>query len=139
MPEKPKIKRAKDQYGGEGDARDIIDLYREKGSDVTEPVATVAGTLNARVDHGRWIVDCSDCNNAQLVGDEDLRFFCVKCENAANGGQWREIIWPSDAEEIEDVLAVRPTENRHWRAGETVSDLKTENVGHGLPEMWEVS
>jgi hypothetical protein len=139
MPEKPKIKRGKDQYGQEGDAYAVIDLYRIRGADVTEPIDTVEATVEAKIDHGRWIVPCPDptCLNAQFVGDEDLRFYCVRCANVANDGKWLEIVWPPDADEIEDVLAVRPVDNRHWSPGDTVADLRSENVAHDLPEIWE--
>lgn len=137
MPEKPKIKRGKDQYGQGGNAYAVIDLYRSRRVSVDEPVDDVIETIMARVDHGRWLVECDYCKSAQLVGDEDLRFFCINCSNISNDGKWREIVWPENAEEIENVLAVRPIDNRHWSPGETIDELKAENVAHDLPEIWE--
>lgn len=91
--------------------------------------------LGVRVEHGRWLVDCPDCNGAQFASRKDLRFWCVDCRNAAVGGLWRRVAWPDDAEQAEQVLAARPLQaTRNWRPGrEALDDLARENQAHGLP------
>lgn len=88
----------------------------------------------ARVDLGRWLVDCSACANAVVIDDEDLVFICPRC---GSGGKWREIVMPADREEIEEILLMRPgfrdaNRNRFWFAGESVEKLLMENVEHGV-------
>src|ERR1039458_8742106 len=46
----------------------------------------------ARVDLGRWVVDCPWCNSAAFASREDRRFFCVECGNAAVHGAWITVI-----------------------------------------------
>lgn len=122
-------------YEATGDAREIVYHYRLRGNEIPEPVDVTTGSpVYARADHGRWIVDCDVDQNAQYVDDGDLRFFCITCFNVGNAAQWREIIWPTDADEIESALMVRAVANRNWIPGETVANLEAENVAHGLPE-----
>ena len=58
--------------------------------------------------------------------DGDL-MVCGSC------GQKSRVLWPDDREGIESVLSHRPIpESRNWLPGETVDDLKRENIEHGL-------
>jgi len=88
----------------------------------------------ARVNEGRWIADCPFCGGAQFTSPDDRRFLCADCGNVEIGGKWMRVIWPAVPEAIEDVLVIRPTENRHWLPGETAADLRRENAQHGLGE-----
>jgi hypothetical protein len=87
------------------------------------------GTVEARVEHGRWLVDCpvDGCAGAQLASDSDRRFVCVECA----AGPF-EVEWPLDRDEIEAALNVRPAPNRNWLPGETVADLLAENAERGV-------
>src|SRR5215207_5729866 len=93
MATKPTIQRGRDAYGS-SDARAVIDMYRLRGISVPEPVDLVQGSLEATVNHGRWIVE-SYCLNAQLVDEEDPRFFCVNCGNDDNEGKWYGVVFPA--------------------------------------------
>lgn len=135
MSTKPTIKRGRDAYGS-SDARAVIDLYRLRGASVPEPVDEVQGSVEASVNHGRWIVE-SYCANAQLVDNEDPRFFCINCGNDDNGGKWYGVVFPAELTAIEDALVVRPLENRNWTPAETVEQLHTENIARQLPQSWE--
>jgi hypothetical protein len=88
----------------------------------------------ARVNEGRWIADCPFCAGAQFTSPDDRRFLCADCGNEAIDGKWMRVVWPAAPEVIEDVLIVRPTENRHWFPYESVADLARENAAHGLGE-----
>lgn len=55
-------------------------------------------------------------------------FLCGTCFNAEIGGEYRPIVWPDDAGEIESLLVVRPLPvHMNWRPGETLADLAAEN------------
>lgn len=91
--------------------------------------------LPARINHGRWIVDCPDCNGAQMVfGDSAAPVtMCPNCWNGAALRRWRRVLFPKDRAEIEAALAMRPLPmNRNWSPGETVADLWHENAENGL-------
>lgn len=90
-------------------------------------------TTYARVDLGRWIVDCPWCKSAQHASREDQRFFCVECGNAAINGQWAQVQWPNEWEDIENLLSARPDKgNQWWTPGETLAGLQAENDTHGV-------
>lgn len=93
----------------------------------THPTATTPAYVN----HGRWVVDCPDCNNAQLACRTDHRFLCNECGNIVVGGLWRVVVWPTKADAIEQTLSSRPLANQNWNPGQTITDLKAEQVIHG--------
>lgn len=121
-------------YEATGQADAIIMYLRNVGMTIPDPVNEIAGSpLYARADHGRWIAECDADANAQYVDDSDRRFFCVKCFNSGVDGKWREVIWPTEVDDIESTLIVRQVPNQNWNEPETVQNLKDENAGHGLP------
>lgn len=105
----------------------------------------MAATVEAYVNHGRWIADCSRefCNNAMRLEPRQASFSCVNC------GLDAAVVWPADADEIWEVLGMRPVpETRNWfpeghdlavRAGcphgQTPADLLAENEEHGVKGM----
>lgn len=88
----------------------------------------------AKVNHGRWIVECPFCPSAQIVSPEDPRFLCAECLNRDVGERFVSVLFPSRQrmENIEAVLEVRPSENQNWVPGESLALLKRENEAHGL-------
>lgn len=94
---------------------------------VTDP----ASLAHARVDHGRWVVDCPFCPSAQVAFETDRRYLCADCGNAAVGGAWVRVLWPPDPAVIEGLLRPRPPAHRSWRPAETVEQLEAENRLHG--------
>jgi len=117
------------------------------GFNVTLPtMQTNKVTAHARVDWGRWIVDCPWCTSAQNASREDHRFFCVECGNAAVRGQWITVIWPdeNDLVQVEMLLSMRPSrDNQFWTPTwatyapkhlprEEISVLVDENKEHGV-------
>lgn len=81
-------------------------------------------TVAARVDHGRWLVDC-DCGDAALAWPDHGEAACMGC-GAVCGVEFP----PADVvAKAEAVLAARPGRNRNWRPDtETVGDLQAENL-----------
>ena len=89
----------------------------------------------ARVDMGRWLVDCDDCASAVVIDTEDLVFICPSC---GSGGQWQIVVMPDRKSDIEDILLLRPgfresNKNRFWFPRESVFDLLFENLINGAP------
>ena len=100
----------------------------ERGDVATEPI------LVARVNHGRWIVDCPWCRSAQDVDPDDLVFFCLDCGSEAVDGKWCKVEIPASSrrEKLETILAARPdARNRNWE-GESVAELARENRDYGI-------
>jgi hypothetical protein len=102
--------------------------------------ANTSGDIAARINHGRWIVDCQGCNSALVVDLSELVYMCVECGNAANEGKWLKVILPKNRSAIEAELLKRPWNgrnpaeavNRNWSPGETVATLKQENTDHKI-------
>ena len=117
------------------------------GYNITMPrLTTNQAVTHARVDWGRWLADCPSCSSAQNASREDHRFFCVECGNVAVGGQWIEVVWPSDAEmrRVEELLSMRPSKDNQWWTPtwatfapryfprEEIDILVAENIEHGV-------
>ena len=84
-------------------------------------------TVNAYINHGRWVADCP-CNGAELVSP-DHTMLCGSC-----GAEHKvKFPGPKTRAEIERLLDLREPNNRNWKF-EPVSELEAENVEHGI---WE--
>lgn len=90
----------------------------------THPEAIVYAYVN----HGRWVVSCPDCHNAQLACATDHRFLCNECGNTSIGNLWRPVEWPADPQRIANLLENRPREYQNWNPGEDVRLLAIENL-----------
>lgn len=96
--------------------------------------------VEARVDHGRWIVDCplkvqkQPCNGAENVTGDEKVFLCLSCGNAQIDGEWIKVKFPpkGQREKFEKSLAVRPEAFRNWFPGETAKKIAKENRKHGV-------
>lgn len=84
--------------------------------------------LGARLNHGRWIVDCPECNGAELV-TPDLRF---RCQSGTHLAVEYAVRVPLEAEWIMQLVAHRPVVNQNWQPGETLEDLARDNAAHGV-------
>lgn len=82
------------------------------------------------VNHGRWVVECPDCNGAQLACRTDPRFMCNECGNVVCGNLWRPVVWPPNSTSIDSMLQNRPVRNQHWYPAESKTGLAIENLMH---------
>ena len=89
------------------------------------------GTVEARIEYARYIVDCPNCNSAEFAFEDNL-FFCSQCKNSDIQGKAREVKMPKGRKRIEDILGKRVIANRHWLSTESVKDLQNENLKMGV-------
>lgn len=93
-------------------------LARARGFKIPSFESVVYGSpVQAIVNHGRWIALCpaADCpGGAELVWRERPLLFCMACGNRSVGGQWRLVVLPENAAEIEASLAPRPKHEQGW-------------------------
>ena len=80
------------------------------------------------------MTECPHCETAVVIDDQDLLFYCPGC---ATNGKWLRVVMPADREEIERLLLLRPgwqfnAPRRNWDIGETVADLRRQNLEHGV-------
>ena len=83
-------------------------------------------TVNAYINHGRWVADCP-CNGAELVAPNH-NMLCGSC------GAEHTVKFPSPKtrQKIEELLEARPHGlNRNWN-GEPVKELQAENIEQGI-------
>lgn len=89
----------------------------------------------ARINRGRWIVDCPICNSALDVTPADVMAICLDC-----GTEWFEVVFPTPAmkQEIERLILKRPGDsiqgmiNSNWSPGESLDVVRAENAQHGV-------
>ena len=89
-------------------------------------------TVQAFVNHGRWMWRCPDCPEAQVASHDDRRAFCCGCFNG--GGGYHEVLFPDEATfgALESLLAQRPLlASRNWTPEETLDKLQLENIALG--------
>jgi len=102
----------------------IIPEMMAKHLPITEEISADK-PLNAYVNHGRWVVEC-ECGGAEKAWEEGL-FMCQSCWNSKHQHKLRLAIFPKKRVEIEDLLSVRPLENRNWLPSENLEYLKADN------------
>jgi predicted RNA-binding Zn-ribbon protein involved in translation (DUF1610 family) len=125
------------QHPDEG-YREFLAVDRAKsGVGPLPPADRVVGSVRAYINHGRWVVDCAICASAVVAEPQDPVFSCPTC---GSGGVWRKVEFPAPAvqEEIERLLLLRPgfrnaAPARNWMPGETVADLRRQNLAAGDP------
>jgi hypothetical protein len=89
---------------------------------VNEPV------LHPNINHGRWLVECPRCRGSVTLATPGLD--TIICPGSC--GLEYPVTFPDDREQIEEILLLRPVENRHWTS-ESLGELRAENVAHGVP------
>ena len=91
----------------------------------------IGGTVKARIEYARFIVDCPNCNSAEFAFEDNL-FLCSQCKNSDIQGKIRQVLMPKDRIGIENILSKRAIVNRHWYPSETMADLQKENLKMGV-------
>ena len=107
---------------------------RSVGTPLPETPEGLLPEYAARINHGRWIVECIHCKSALDVTPADTTAICLEC-----GTEWFAVTFPSPGLKlaIEQVLLKRPGElgrgfmNSHWTPGESLAQLRAENREHG--------
>ncbi len=123
----------------------LAEAMFRNGRGVPPPApATTAGlpTVVARIDDGRWLVDCpSDyCNGAVVVSATVPLYICPDCGSPDTG--WCAVVYPDEKADIEALLLARPQNMgrvgplrggpRFWFPHETLDDLARENRELGV-------
>jgi len=135
MPTNPHILRPRDVPGitvrtpDEYRGRQRALLRQNPAAHSKEPWLAIA-TVQAYVGAGAWRVRCT-CGEAPPA-DPDWRLACCSgCGAIYEGVHFP----PADTlAAIEAVLVLRPNQaTRNWRPGETLEDLRAENLAHGDP------
>jgi len=124
-----RIKTARDLHFSPDDVRHAIRhaiFVRGHGGDIEQRLETVV----ARVNHGRWIADCPNCNAGIALHPEWDRARCFGC-----GAIYRNLTWPAHPRLIARVLRARVIRHQNWEPGETVADLIAENVAHAVVDL----
>ena len=92
--------------------------------------------MNAWLNHGRWVVDCLDGDCLAVLFADRAACVCRDesvCEHATIPcGAPIEATFPPRRADIDRLLNPRPRRNRNWSPGETLADLKAENLLHGV-------
>ncbi len=91
--------------------------------------------MNAYLNHGRWVVDCSsgDCQ-AVLFADRSVcecRDQSICDHPTTPCGTPIVVMFPDDRVSIDRVMSRRPRRNRNWDV-ESVAELKAENLLQGV-------
>lgn len=76
------------------------------------------------VNHGRWVVACSYCNNTIVSSPRLTTAICLECGTAYK------VEVPEDWDAIEEALVVRPIASQNWTKETTVEELLAENQEH---------
>lgn len=89
-------------------------------------------TVDAFVNHGRWMWRCPHCPEAQVASFNDRRGFCCACFNGGAG--WHDVRFPDDQMvfQIDVLLSRRQLPNRNWTSSEPLVQLQDENLALGL-------
>ena len=89
----------------------------------------------AEVVTNRWIARC-ECGGAEVVDENDPRFYCFNCMNRKNDHYPRPVTFPTDSHKIEMALRARPDPfTRNWLIHETLKDLQDENKKYKVKEL----
>ena len=97
--------------------RGAREFFRQAAEDLgltMDPGPAIGPPLDARINHGRWLVRCPYCVGAELVDPDDPFFFCLSCGNEGSRGRERRVRFPDKRKEIEDALEGRRRENQNW-------------------------
>lgn len=131
------IKQALDHNGPQGAGgykgwvQKLTTLYWPRAKVVINWKA-LEGSVNAKISHSVWCVQCPFCPGAILAQNGEP-FFCPDCAMQGNNGHPMSVVWPENVREIETELVKRPDPNtRNWTPGETVEMLQAENRAHGI-------
>ena len=118
---------------------DWVRNLKTRPSDTLKPTSDRHKTQRviAYVNYGQWIAECPSGDGGAVVASLTEPFMCPECWNVKWSGQWLRVVFPADKAVIEAVLLARPKERgeyrtRNWLPSESVSDIRAENLTHGI-------
>lgn len=118
--------------------KDVVAIGIRRGWKPPAPTAVAAvEPLTVWIQQGWLVVTCPDCaerkdNELQAFWLEGPHvMFCTLCGNVSVGGVPRPAVLPPEYDEIVALLAIRPMHQRTWHVGQTLTDLRAENVQLG--------
>jgi hypothetical protein len=115
----------KDLQGLRAKQHKMLAQMRSRGIAVTEHVDV--SPLVARIEHGRWIGDCS-CGSGVNVHPDWPEARCMGC-----GAVYPNVVLPAQRDAVEQALVARPQmAARNWHPHETLDQLHAENLEHGI-------
>jgi hypothetical protein len=86
-------------------------------------------TIQARILYGRWVVDCPECPGCNDADPAEPVYLCTSCGFPE---QLVRVEFPDRRAEIERLLLKRKhIANRNWRPGETLAQLRQQNIQNG--------
>ncbi len=129
-----RIGTARDTIGALKSGMQLLRWFQGQARVIGFPFkASVNGSVDAEINHGRWIVRCPACAGAEEVDPDEPVFYCLSCGNADVGGHVMMAVFPDDRGEIEAALLKRlDIGTRNWNTNESLEDLEAENAGHGI-------
>lgn len=84
------------------------------------------GRITARVNHGRWVADCPYCRRAMAPSRVWQVGCCFACGARFEGDA---VVFPPNADAIEQALLLRLEQQRNWEPGKTLNEILKENEG----------
>ena len=110
-------------------SKEFLQRFRQRFSFPEAGYDEKAKPILAFVNHGAWLVLCPQCGGGEYAWEEGW-FFCCSCKNSYLGHRYRRLVFPKKRKRIEELLLIRPLDNRNWKSPETVADLERENTEH---------
>ena len=112
----------------------LLGEYAKGGFGAAPPPTQIIGSIEARVNHGRWVAECPEplCGFAVVADATAPLLLCGQC-----GKGWYTVVFPLEKTAIEVLLLRRPRvagrpSTRNWLPGETVAMLALENARRGI-------
>ena len=89
------------------------------------PLVRETTDVLARLDAGRWVVDCPmGCGGAEMVSQADAVFLCLSC---GSDDRWWPVSFPINLRAIEaEVVKRKDPHGWAWNPGETLAQLRAE-------------
>lgn len=92
----------------------ITRVAKRRGKQIVSKMILMEPVLNARMEQGRWLIDCPYCKGASFLFISDLRFMCPDCFNIFYDGAWLPVAIPDNFDEVEAEALAKPISERNW-------------------------
>ncbi len=99
---------------------------RLRGLNVLEHV--VATPVQARIDAGRWLIDC-ECSAGNAADPDWPEARCFGC-----GAVHTNVVFPPDVQALEDALLEAAAREQYWTPGESLKQIE-DRITEDLPVL----